>query len=91
MHENMNPYDLRILVDQTPRHYKKSSTALKTVTTEKDLGVYVDCKLSVMKNMREKVKKASSIMAIIRRSYMYTYLDEHTFLYFCAKHLSAHI
>ena len=44
---------------------------------EKDIGVTIDPSLNFEKHINEKVNKANSIFAVIRRSYMY--LDKETF------------
>ena len=36
---------------------------------EKDLGVYIDCKLSFEEHIYEKIKKANKILAVIRRTF----------------------
>lgn len=63
----------------TVRDYEIAGRLLERVTTEKDLGVILDCKLTFEEHMWSKIKKANSIMGIIRRSF--TYLDETTFLH----------
>jgi hypothetical protein len=54
-----------------------SSTDLEWVASQKDLGVIVDGKLSFSEEIGHRVKKANSIVGIIRRSF--TYLDNATF------------
>ena len=51
---------------------------IKHVHEEKDIGVIIDDQLSFASHMSNKVKKANSIMGLIRRAY--TYLDEENFL-----------
>lgn len=50
---------------------------LSRVSSEKDLGVKIDESLSFEDHIYEKIKKANSIMGIIRRTYLH--LDEETF------------
>ncbi len=49
---------------------------LRKVSEEKDIGVTVDDKLSFSNHMATKIKKANSIMGVIRRTY--AYLDDDT-------------
>ena len=51
--------------------------AMEVVDEEVDLGVTIDSKLSYHTHIRNKIKKANSILGIIRRSFQY--LDDHTF------------
>ena len=48
------------------------------MTEEKDIGVIIDDKLSFSKHMASKIKKANSVMGLIRRTY--SHLDEESFL-----------
>ena len=58
--------------------YAFSGHHLEVVENEKDIGVIIDCDLSFDKHIAEKVNKATRIVNIIRRSFMY--LDEESFL-----------
>ena len=51
---------------------------LKVSSTERDLGVVLDDKLTFENHLQSKINKANSIMGIIRRTY--TYLDNDSFL-----------
>ena len=51
---------------------------LKTITEEKDIGVIIDNKLSFSSHMAAKIKKANSVMGVIRRTY--ADLDRQSFL-----------
>ena len=51
---------------------------LEVVQSEKDIGVVIDCDLSFDIHIAEKVNKATRLVNIIRRSFMY--LDEESFL-----------
>ena len=51
---------------------------LKKTEVEKDIGVFIDEKLSFESHIVNKVNKANSMMGVIRRTY--EYLDEKTFL-----------
>jgi hypothetical protein len=53
-------------------------TTLKHSKVERDIGVYVDEKLTFDEHIHNKVNKANSTMGIIRRTF--EYLDETTFL-----------
>ena len=50
--------------------YTMGGTHLDTVPKEKDLGVTIDCDLSFVQHMIEKVNKANSMVGIIRRSFV---------------------
>ena len=58
--------------------YSLLNTDLEEVTEEKDIGVIIDQKFSFESHISEKVKKANSMFAIIRRNFRH--LDENTFL-----------
>jgi hypothetical protein len=62
--------------DSSPQ-YKLDTKHLEARTSIKDLGITVDNKLNFQIHMAEKIKKANSIMGLIRRTY--EYLD-HSFL-----------
>ena len=62
----------------TDRTYTLDDATLKRTNCEKDLGVTTDCNLTFDQHIRDKVKKANSIIGLIRRTY--TYLDAPTFL-----------
>ena len=53
-------------------------TTLATTTSEKDLGVYVDTKLTFEKHIETVVNQANIMLGLIRRSY--TYLDSQSLL-----------
>ena len=57
--------------------YTLNDTTLQYATHEKDIGVIIDDKLSFDKHISEKCKKATSMFALIRRSF--TFLDEEMF------------
>lgn len=50
---------------------------LEKTTSEKDIGVIFDSKLNFENHMNEKINKANSILAIIRRTF--EYMDKHIF------------
>ena len=52
-------------------------TKLKNVIGEKDLGIYFESNLSFAEHIASKVKKATSVAGLIRRSF--TYLDKDMF------------
>ena len=56
---------------------------LETVETEKDLGVTIDCNLSIRDHINSKVNLANRNLGIIFRTF--TLLDEETF-YICTNH-----
>ncbi|KAK3090353.1 hypothetical protein FSP39_011129 [Pinctada imbricata] len=58
--------------------YQLMGKTLEKIEEEKDIGVYVDESLSFDKHICEKVKKATSMSAIIRR--IFQHLDERTFV-----------
>ena len=51
---------------------------IKNITEEKDIGVIIDDKLSFSKHMAAKIKKANTVMGVIRRTYVH--MDEESFL-----------
>ena len=55
----------------------ESSTPMNYVTSEKDIGVTIDNKLTFDVHIAEKVSKANSMMGLIRRSM--EYMDKDTF------------
>jgi endonuclease/exonuclease/phosphatase family metal-dependent hydrolase len=57
--------------------YHIERAELKKIRSEKDLGVTIDNRLTFETHMWEKIKKANSIMATIRRTYQH--LDKNTF------------
>ena len=63
---------------QEYRTYLLGDQQMRVVETEKDLGVVLDSQLYFENHMLEKIKKANSVMGVIRRSY--TYLEDKTFL-----------
>ena len=64
--------------EDNQRIYEMNSNQLKVSSSERDLGVIVDNRLSFEEHIWSKIKKANSIMGIIRRTY--THLDDSTFL-----------
>jgi len=58
--------------------YSLMGSNLQECKVEKDIGVYVDQELNFDRHISEKVKKANSMFAIIRRSFQH--LDHKTFL-----------
>ena len=58
--------------------YKLLGQDIETVTQEKDIGVIIDSELTFENHLCEKVKKATSIFAAIRRTFKY--LDTKSFL-----------
>ena len=57
--------------------YDMDETKLKNVIGEKDLGIYFESNLSFAEHIASKVKKATSVAGLIRRSF--TYLDKDMF------------
>ena len=57
--------------------YTLCGKELQAVDEEKDIGVYIDRKLSFDHHISEKVKKANSMFAVLRRSF--NHLDENIF------------
>lgn len=57
--------------------YSMDEMKLNTVEIEKDLGVYIDNKLTFEYHINMKVKKANSMFGMIRRSF--TYMDRTVF------------
>ena len=60
------------------RKYYMNGNELKRTHTERDLGVIIDEKLTFEEHISSKIKKANSMIGLIRRTY--TYLDDRTFL-----------
>ena len=58
--------------------YKLLGQDIETVTQEKDIGVIIDPELTFENHLCEKVKKATSIFAVMRRTFKY--LDTKSFL-----------
>ena len=57
--------------DSTERHYFMNTTKmLENVRCEKDLGVLTDHKLNFDLHIAEKIKKANSMLAIIKKCFM---------------------
>lgn len=61
-----------------PDKYTLKSTILQKVTEEKDIGVIIDSELNFEKHISEKVNKANSMFALLRRTFQY--LDTDTFV-----------
>jgi len=59
-------------------HSNSGMVALAWSTREKDLGVLVDSKLTFSEEISCRIKKANTIMGVIRRTF--TYLDQKIFL-----------
>ena len=59
-------------------YYTLRGHKLEVVQSEKDIGVVIDCDLSFDIHIAEKVNKATRLVNIIRKSFMY--LDEESFL-----------
>ena len=57
--------------------YNIDKVKLKVNEVEKDLGVYIDMNLSFDEHIKVKVKKANSLMGMIRRTF--DYIDSDTF------------
>ena len=51
--------------------YKMGNDEVKETKHEKDLGIIVDVRLNFEEHMEKKVKKANSIMAMIRRAFQF--------------------
>ena len=64
--------------EATDVRYRLLNTELQTCKDEKDIGVIIDSELSFDKHISEKVKKANSMFAILRRSFHF--LDAKTFI-----------
>jgi hypothetical protein len=58
--------------------YKLLGQDIETVTQEKDIGVIIDSELTFENHLCEKVKKATSIFAVMRRTFKH--LDTKSFL-----------
>ena len=58
--------------------FKLLGNSLEKVDQEKDIGVIIDDQLNFDKHISEKVKKATSISALIRR--IFQHLDEKSFI-----------
>ena len=58
-------------------YYNMDETKLKTVEVEKDLGIYIDKNLGFDEHINLKVKKANSLVGIIRRTF--TFINKHVF------------
>jgi hypothetical protein len=51
--------------------YKLLGQDIETVTQEKDIGIIIDSELAFENHLCEKVKKATSIFAAMRRTFKY--------------------
>ncbi len=58
--------------------YSLNSTNLQSITQEKDIGVIIDADLEFESHISEKVKKASQMFALLRRSF--NFLNDELFL-----------
>ena len=68
--------------DQNLDHkYSLNQTVLETIDSEKDIGVHIDNELTFDKHVSEKVNKANSIFAMLRRSFQYMNKESFTPLY----------
>ena len=63
---------------QSNRNYIMDGQPLADVSSERDLGVIIDSSLSFDEHVSAKIRKANSIMGLIRKTF--TYLDKRTFL-----------
>lgn len=63
---------------EQPYSYQLKGKDLETIEIEKDIGVIIDKKLSFEDHINEKIKKAHSMSALIRRTF--ENLDSKTFL-----------
>ena len=61
--------------------YSLNQTNLETINSEKDIGVHIDDELTFDKHISEKVNKANSIFAMLRRSFQYMDKESFTPLY----------
>ena len=64
--------------DSTTSDFALNHNIQKSVTTQNDLGVLIDHKLSFEEHIINKVNKANKILALIRRSFLY--IDNKTFV-----------
>jgi hypothetical protein len=60
------------------QNYTLRSTILERANEEKDIGVHIDLELSFDKHISEKVNKANSMFALLRRTFQY--LDAESFV-----------
>ena len=56
-------------------------TILQNVTSEKDLGIHMDSRLKFEQHVTEKVKKANSMLALIRKSFQRLDIEPFNILY----------
>ena len=61
----------------------KEDEILKNVESTKDFGVIIDNKLTFKEHITDKIKKANTMLGLIKRNLRY--LDEKIF-YFCINH-----
>ena len=64
--------------EQTTHDYKLNDTILQTVEEEKDIGVTIDNQLKFDRHISEKIAKADSMAALIRRTF--EHLNNETFV-----------
>ena len=57
--------------------YNMDETRLKVVKAEKDLGIIIDSKLGFVQHIDSIVKKATSLLGMIKRTF--SYMDKHMF------------
>ena len=69
--------------------YILNDTELQYAEHEKDIGVYIDDKLSFDKHISEKCKKASSMFGLIRRTFRF--LDADMFKVLYKSHVRSHL
>ena len=69
--------------------YELNGQELETVTLEKDIGLYIDEKLSFENHICEKVKKANSMFGMIRRNFQF--LDEDMFIPLYKTYVRSHL
>ena len=63
--------------EYTMRTYDGGVTTLENVSSEKDIGVTIDCNLNFVKHIQTQVNKANQICGLMRRSFLH--LDNKTF------------
>ena len=65
----------------TMNKYKGRTVDLKTVNSEKDIGVTIDTNLSFEQHIQNQVNKANRNLGIIRRSFKYLDIEKFCLLY----------
>lgn len=71
---------MNICRNKTKSHnqYSLGTTTLERIPSEKDIGVYIDDELKFEEHIGEKVKKATQMFAVVRRSFHH--LNEKNFI-----------